>query len=135
MAKKKPFTARYKVIRSPYGNRYCFFCGASGAAVCTTKAVHAETAEEELCFAWESEARQYFNQCHKCGKWICDVMYNADTLNCVDCSPWEEQPRFCPGCGAAVGVQDVFCPKCGIRLMYGGDVDDGTDGFDSTDPP
>jgi len=51
-------------------------------------------------------------------------MYNADTLECVECSPWEEHPRYCPHCGSKVKSADVFCNRCGVRLMYGGDADD-----------
>lgn len=31
--------------------------------------------------------RSRFNLCHKCGRWASDVMYNPNTLECVDCSP------------------------------------------------
>lgn len=26
-------------------------------------------------------------------------MYNADVMECVDCAPWENVPKFCPECG------------------------------------
>ncbi len=71
------------------------------------------------------EGKAHFNLCHTCGKWISDVMYNADTLSCVDCTPWEDPPRYCPHCGSAVPEKNTFCSDFGIRLMYGGEKNDG----------
>lgn len=101
------------------GGRYRFFCEASGAAVHTTGPIQGNTAEEELRFAWDQEGRQHFNRCQKCGKWVSDVMYNADTGQCVLCSPWEEPPDYCSGCGAAVPPADNYCRICGKKLQYG----------------
>lgn len=119
MTKKVPVTASYRVIADAGGNRYRFFCDVSGAAVCITRPIRADTPEEALMLAWETEGRKQFNQCHKCGKWVSDVMYNADVLQCVDCAPWENKPRFCQKCGSKVSASDTFCRKCGARLQYG----------------
>ncbi|MBQ7792875.1 MAG: zinc-ribbon domain-containing protein [Clostridia bacterium] len=124
MEQNRHKTARYKVISDTGGVRFKFYCEASGAAVCITKQCYPAETEEELLQAWETEGKQQFNRCHKCGRWICNAMYNADTLECVDCSPWEEHPRYCPHCGSKVKSADVFCNRCGVRLMYGGDADD-----------
>ena len=114
-------TAVYRIIQDGGGQRFCFFCALSRAAICTTKAVPQEFSANALDYAWETEGRSHFNLCHRCGKWVSDVMYNADTLECVDCSPWEEQPTFCPNCGAKVVSDKVFCHGCGCRLKYGGE--------------
>lgn len=111
-------TARYKIITDAGGNRYRFFCALSGAAMCTTKPIRADTQAEELEIAWETEGIQHFNQCHKCGKWVSDAMYNADVLECVDCAPWEDRPNYCSQCGEKIPVDDTFCRKCGARLQY-----------------
>jgi len=92
-----------------------FFCELSGAAVYTARA-DADTAAQ----VWEKEGRYRFNRCRKCGKWICNAMYNADMMECVDCAPWEDVPRFCVGCGTAAEENQIFCKHCGIRLRYGG---------------
>ena len=112
-------TARYKVIAGSDGNRYQFFCEVSGALVCTTESIILQTPEKELRFAWESEGKKNFNRCHRCGKWVSDVVYNADTLECVECSPWEEIPAYCPHCGAKTVDENTLCLQCGHRLRYG----------------
>lgn len=117
-------TANYRVISDSGGNRYRFFCDASGALGCTTNPVRADTPEEELLLAWETEGKKHFNLCHQCGKWVADVMYNADVLQCVDCSPWENKPHFCRHCGIEVALTDTFCRECGTRLQYGEVVTD-----------
>jgi len=102
---------------------YHFFCDLSGALVCTVK--HASDPQS----AWESGGRQRFNRCRQCGRWVCDAMFNPDTLQCVDCSPWEEQPSFCSQCGAKAAEGELFCRCCGARLQYGEEVNayEGTD--------
>ena len=29
---------------------------------------------------------RYFNQCRKCGKWVCDEMYDLNTMECRECN-------------------------------------------------
>ena len=84
----------------------------------TTEPICRETPEEELEAAWKEQGLKHFNQCEKCGRWVCDPMYNVDVMHCVDCTPWENKPKFCPRCGIKVGISDVYCRKCGIRLQY-----------------
>ncbi len=112
-------TAKYRIIIDPGGNRYRFFCDCSGMVVCTTKPVCAETQEAELKLAWESEGRQHFNHCSRCGKHVSDAMYNVDTGQCVDCSVWEASPKYCAHCGKKISTPDTFCRQCGVRLRYG----------------
>ena len=121
MTKRK--SASYKVVADAGGNRYRFYCDLSGALLCTTKPYHADTPEQELLLAWESEGRREFNPCHKCGKWVSDVMYNADVLECVECAPWEDPPNFCPQCGKKLSAPERYCPKCGAKLLYEGGED------------
>ncbi len=121
----RPQTARYKILaETDEGRIFRFFCGASGAAVCTTKPIRADTESEALRLAWDNDGKAHFNLCHACGKWISDAMYNPDVFNCVDCSPWEDPPLFCPKCGSQILAGDTFCRRCGVRLMYGGDEDE-----------
>lgn len=117
-------TATYKIIKKEYGNIYQFYCDISGALVKETIPYKRKEPEEELEAAWEFEGKDCFNKCHKCGRWVMDVMYNPDTHNCVLCSPIEDIPDFCPRCGAQITGLAVFCHNCGVRLMYGGDDDE-----------
>ena len=119
MAMKDHATAKYRVIADSGGSRYRFFCDVSGMALCTTKPIRGNTQEEELKTAWETEGRQHFNRCAKCGKWVSDPMYNADTLQCVDCAPWQEKPNYCSHCGKPISHSTRYCSACGTRLRYG----------------
>ncbi len=110
--------AAYEIINNSDGRQYKFFCEISGARVFTTGPIVAETSDEELRIAW-NEAKDKFNRCSRCGKWVCNAMYNADTLCCVDCSPWENPPNFCSHCGTKIPTREEFCRKCGSRLRYG----------------
>jgi len=111
--------AKYSIIPDKAGNRYRFFCEVSDAAVFTTEPLTAATPEQERNLAWEQEGKAHFNQCPRCGRFVCDTMYNADVCECVECAPWEEPPKFCRNCGGAIVEGSVFCPKCGIRARYG----------------
>lgn len=110
--------AAYKIIKDSGGNRYRFFCELSRMLVCETGKVTADNPEEELHLAWMTEGKIHFNQCRKCGRWVSDIMFNADVLWCVDCAPWENKPRFCPECGIEVSFEDSLCPRCGVKLQY-----------------
>lgn len=114
-------TADYMILSGTESNRYRFYCGVSGAAVCTTGPVRADTGEDELRIAWENEGKRHFNFCRKCGRWVCDAMYNPDVLACVDCTPLEAAPLYCKHCGEKVPGTDFFCRKCGFKLKYGGE--------------
>lgn len=123
---EKRGTAPYRIIADAGGNRYRFYCESSGMAVCTTAPIHSKSAgsPQELLLAWESEGRQHFNRCQKCGKWVSDVMYNVDALQCVDCSPWEDPPLYCSRCGARLSQDGGRCPKCGVDRSAKGGEDD-----------
>lgn len=125
MRTEKTKTAAYKITSDSNGRVVQFFCDASGMLLCTTEPIKAVTEEEALHIAWEAKGRKHFNLCHKCGRWVSTVMYNADTLECVDCSPWENAPKFCKNCGVKVFSGDVYCHRCGEKLRYGGEDFDG----------
>ena len=114
-------TANYKIITDVKGNRkYQFFCDISGALLCTAVPKKKTSVELELDEVWKNDGHGYFNHCRKCGKFVCDIMFNADVLECVFCAPWEEQPKFCPHCGTKVQDSGNKCCSCGASLRYGG---------------
>ena len=119
MKAKDRSTAGYRVITDSGGSRYRFYCDASGMALCTTSPIRKDTQEEELQTAWETEGKRHFNWCSQCGRWVSDPMYNADTLHCVDCTPWQRKPNYCTRCGRQIPAGDLCCRTCGTSLRYG----------------
>ena len=116
-------TAAYRVITDSGGNRiFRFYCDISGELCCVTTPIWADTEEAALEIAWETEGRQEFNYCRKCGRFVSSAMFNVNADQCMDCAPWEsELPNFCHHCG--VKLKDPagrFCPNCGARLQVGG---------------
>ena len=107
-------TAKYQKIFERGGVRYRFFCDLSGALVCTTGI----QAKDDITDAWNKKGKPMFNLCQRCGRWISDPMYNPETLECVQCSPGEEEPIFCSHCGEKVADDGVFCHRCHARLKY-----------------
>jgi membrane protease subunit (stomatin/prohibitin family) len=112
--------ATHKIVAHADGNIYKFYCDLSGALVCTTKTYKADTPENELQLAWEQEAKQHFNFCHKCGKQVSNAMFNVDVLECVECAPFETEAKFCKNCGAKIEDPTQLCPACGKPLVYYG---------------
>lgn len=122
--------ATHKTVADGGGYRFLFYCDVSGAHVCTTKELYfADTPEAALQSAWQAEGREHFNGCHKCGRWVIDAAYNAEVLECVECAPYEAEPKYCKSCGARIADSRKYCPSCGKKLRYEG----GTDGNDSED--
>ena len=120
---QRKMTAHYRITSNEGGNRYLFYCDVSDALGCTTeKTYSADSPHKELCLAWE-EGRQFFCQCGKCGRWVIDAMFNADVLECVDCAPYEAEPRFCKSCGVKIKTQVKCCPSCGKPLTYEGAIE------------
>ena len=95
-----------------------FFCQLSGAAVYGSGPIDAEASEETVKKIWKEEGERSFNRCKKCGKWVCDLMYNPDVFQCVECAPWEAEPNFCVSCGVRIPGPDTYCRSCGQRLRY-----------------
>lgn len=117
-------TADYKIIKNEAGNQYEFYCELSQALVCVSKPINSEANEESLMLAWENYGRSNFNQCHKCGKWVTGAMYNPDVLSCVQCTPLEDYPKYCPECGTRTRDPSNYCHICGAKLFYGGEKED-----------
>ena len=114
-------TAKYKVITDGGGYRFIFYCDISDAHVCTTKAIYrGKTKEAALLAAWKAEGCAHFNRCNKCGKWVIDAVYNAEVLECVECAPYETEPKYCKHCGAKMKELVKVCPSCGKNLFYEG---------------
>ena len=65
--------------------RFTFYCELCGGGHSSGK-IAAPSAAEARRIA-EQEARPLFNQCHWCGKWICDTHYNEDVMLCTTCAP------------------------------------------------
>lgn len=124
MDKRK--TAAYLLVPDVDGNRYSFTCGVTGARFCTEHAYRADDAARELLLAWEHEGRGHFNQCRKCGRWVFDVAFNPEVLECIECAPFECEARFCKSCGARItAAGGRTCPVCGKPLYY-----EGVDAYD-----
>lgn len=113
-------TAKYKQVTDGDGYRFIFYCDASDAHICTTTEIYQGSAREALLAAWEAEGRRHFNKCHRCGKWVMDAVYNAEVLECVECAPYEAEPKFCKNCGVKVQVSATVCTACGKQLIYWG---------------
>lgn len=119
----KSRTADYKLVEDDGGYRAMFYCQVSGAHVCTTKEIYPGGLEEALLAAWEAVGSKYFNKCNRCGKWVIDAVFNAEVLECVECAPYEAEPKFCKTCGAKVEQPLTSCLNCGNQLIYGGGED------------
>ena len=107
-------TAKHQKVFEKGGTRFLFFCDLSGSLVCTTDA----QVNDDLTEAWNKQGKQMFNLCRRCGRWVSDPMYNPETLECVQCSPWEDKPLFCPHCGEKATDDGTFCRRCHARLRY-----------------
>ena len=116
-------TAAYRCVIEPGGERiFRFYCDISGELRCVTRPVRAETEEEALTIAWETEGKLAFDRCRKCGRYVSSAMFNINAGQCMDCAPWEDEyPAFCHRCGVKLKEPDAsFCSNCGARLQVGG---------------
>ena len=111
--------ADYRIVDEGTGSRFIFYCGVSGARICSTGVIEAETPEKQLELAWSKEGRKHFNRCHKCGRWVCDSMYNPDMLGCVQCYPVIGFQRYCMVCGCRVRSYQTHCGRCGADIRLG----------------
>jgi hypothetical protein len=84
-AANNKFSTRYAMNGVDGAYSFHFYC-ALCAGGHTTGVIKADSLEAALNLA-RSEAREHFNGCHKCGKWICDEHYNIDEFMCADCAP------------------------------------------------
>ena len=116
-------TAAYWVIAGPGGKLvFRFYCDISGELCCVTKSIRADTEDEALEIAWDTEGRWAFDRSPQCGRYVSSAMFNINAERCLDCAPWEnEYPVFCHHCGIRLKDPDAFfCPACGARLLVGG---------------
>ena len=118
-------TAKYKVIQDSEGKLHLnFYCDLSGALEYTYTSDRKDIifTENDIMEIWKKEAKANFNECRKCGKFVCSEMYNAEVFECVSCAPWESAPKYCPHCGKKVKGAVNKCGSCGGILRYeGGD--------------
>ena len=117
---KEKTIATYKIVADAGGNIYKFYCDLSGALLCTTKPYKADTPVKELQLAWESEGKELFNVCHRCGKQVSNAMFNVEALECVKCAPIEAEAKFCKHCGKKIDNPTQLCSACGKPLIYYG---------------
>ena len=69
-------TAAYRVIAGPGGKRgFRFYCDISGELCCVTKSIRADTEDEALEIAWETEGRWAFDRCPQCGRYVSSAMF------------------------------------------------------------
>lgn len=113
-------TAMHRLVPTAEGNIYIFFCGVTGAQFQTRRAYKADSPEKELFLAWESEGRCHFNRCQKCRRWVFNVAYNPEVLECIECAPFEDEAKFCKFCGTHVPPFVKTCPTCKKPLYYEG---------------
>ncbi len=77
------FTRHYKRKKHKSGYSFIFYCDLCNKKYCTD--IIPESSTNALITA-QKIAKQYFNKCHQCGKWICDEHYDENNMQCVECS-------------------------------------------------
>jgi len=88
--KMKP-NAKYTMSNDDGFYQFHFHCDYCEEGYSTGK-IEADSVDSALRHAWH-EAREYFNGCHKCGKWICEKHYNMEEMMCTDCAPLDIDPE------------------------------------------
>ena len=78
----------------------------------------------------QNEAKQHFNRCHGCRRWVCDADFNEDVGMCVECAPRqniaiakakanrmvqqiEEAAESANVFRGAIESKTTVCPNCG----------------------
>lgn len=96
-------TAAYRVIAGPGGKRvFRFYCDISGELCCVTKSIRADTEDEALEIAWETEGRWAFDRCPQCGRYVSSAMFNI-TRSGVWTAPPGRTNTLCSATTAASG--------------------------------
>lgn len=117
-------TAAYRVIAGPGGKRvFRFYCDISGELCCVTKSIRADTEDEALEIAWETEGRWAFDRCPQCGRYVSSAMFQHQRGAVSGLGPLGERiPCVLPPRGIRLKDPDAFfCP--GLRgrwLLVGG---------------
>lgn len=104
--------SHYKRTPTAQGIQYTFYCELTGLSVYTTTPITETDLQAAYLAAW-GEAKYYFNQCTKCSRWVSDLAYNIDDMQCVDCSPYQRKPKYCQQCGCPIPSGERFCRRCG----------------------
>lgn len=110
------FTSRFETVKFGNGFKFRFYCD-----MCNFYFETAEiqcTSYMEALNRGQNEAKQYFNKCHTCEKWVCDNHYNESEMNCIICSPVapEGEKQACPSCGHVNDASNRFCSRCGKAI-------------------
>ncbi len=96
-------TAAYRVIAGPGGKRvFRFYCDISGELCCVTKSIRADTEDEALEIAWETEGRWAFDRCPPMRP-VCVLRHVQHQRGAVsDCAPGRTN-TLCSATTAASG--------------------------------
>ena len=86
----------------------CSMCGHTVEAY-----AEAAVSEAEAISKTKNDAVHFFNKCHSCGRWVCDLHYNEDVMTCVECTP---RKIFCSECGGEAVAGEKYCTKCGHKF-------------------
>ncbi|NLB10770.1 MAG: hypothetical protein GX834_06865 [Clostridiaceae bacterium] len=89
--KQANFTSKSTMTEENDGYRFTFFCDLCDEGY-STRLISAENAKEAYELA-KNEARQHFNRCYSCHRWVCDEHYNEDYLLCIKCAPHRHKPE------------------------------------------
>jgi hypothetical protein len=78
------FTQHYKRKKHLNGYSFIFFCDLCNKKY-ETEIINQTPFQDTLALA-QKIAKQYFNKCHKCERWICDEHYNENLMLCTLCT-------------------------------------------------
>ncbi|MGB4661351.1 MAG: hypothetical protein WBI07_19415 [Mobilitalea sp.] len=78
------FTQHYKIKKHLNGYSFIFYCDLCNKKY-ETIIINQNSLQDTIDLA-QKTAKQYFNKCHKCGKWICDEHYDENLMLCTLCS-------------------------------------------------
>lgn len=96
-------TAAYRVIAGPGGKRvFRFYCDISGELCCVTKSIRADTEDEALEIAWETEGRWAFDRCPNAAG-MCPPPCSTSTRSGVWTVPPRRTNTLCSATTAASG--------------------------------
>lgn len=83
------FTECFSDISTKSHFQYIFYCD---ICHCGYKTERIKTSHEQQDTAFnqlQKEARQQFNRCHLCQRWVCDLDFNEDMSLCRECTSKE----------------------------------------------
>ncbi len=80
----KRYSAKYTVEQQGGGYRFHFYCAFCGYHH-STGLISAAGETEALKIA-ERQAREFFNGCRLCGRWVCDRHFDMEHMVCGECA-------------------------------------------------